>query len=165
MKIIPYNKFEIVVPYTPEQISRRIMGITTMTSQNFYIKKVYTPFLGKVHDNGFKITQSGYNPVNGMYKMNSFGPDTFGKYKEIENGTVITVKQRLKIPVILVSSIWTLGVLLACVFMVLLWLSGESFDMIFAIPFVMLVLMIMFMKHCFWNSADEIRRILEQALL
>lgn len=165
MKIIPYNKFEIVVPYTPEQISRRIMGITTVTSHNFYIKKVYTPFLGKVHDNGFKLIQSGYNPVNGMYKMNSFGPDTFGKYKEIENGTVITVKQRLQIPVILVGSIWTLGVLLACVFMVLLWLSGEPFDMTFTIPFVMLVLMIVFMKHCFWNSADEIRRILEQALL
>ena len=43
---------------------------------------------------------------------------------------------------------------------------GIELDLgLFYIPFVMLVLMIMFMKHCFWNSADEIRRILEQALL
>jgi hypothetical protein len=85
MKIIAYNKFIIHSHFSVHQLTDII---ESMTAQGVLKIFATTPFIGKIHTNGFKIESSG-RCSNRLYKRNSFKPINIGKYKETKNGVDI----------------------------------------------------------------------------
>lgn len=165
MRLIPYRKFKIKCSYKPDKINARLCGVTTIGSQTLYPKTVLTPFIGHIDDRGFKIALSGYDPIARVYKRNSFSPQIIGRYQVTEEGTEIIITQRIVLPVIIVMSIWTMGVVGALLLMILLLLQGEPFDTLYLVPLIMLGIMLKLVGVGFWDDADNSKEILQRVLL
>lgn len=165
MKLIPYNKFTIETPYKPEELSRRLESVTTIGTELILYKKATTPFVGNITQKGFKLALSSYNPMTNMYKTNSFSPVIRGVYRPTSSTTQITIKQRLTFPVIVVSSIWTLGVLFFQLMFLLVLLQGEPFSVFMLFPLFMLTFMLILMVPGFWKDVEKSKGILLRVLL
>lgn len=165
MRLIPYRKFKIKCGHMPDKINNRLCGVTTIGSQMLYPKAVLTPFIGHIDDRGFKIALSGYDPIARVYKRNSFSPQIIGRYQVTEEGTEITITQRIVLPIIIVMSIWSIGVVGALLLMTLLLLQGEPFDMGYLIPVIMLGIMLKLVGVGFWDDADNSKEIIMRTLL
>lgn len=165
MKLIPYNKFTLETQYTPEELSRKLESVTTIGTERILYKKATTPFVGRITDNGFKLVLSSYNPMTNMYKINSFSPTIRGTYCETGDVTKITIKQRLVFPVVLVASVWTLGVLFFQMMFLMIFLQGEPFSVFMLIPLLMLAFMLILMVPGFWRDAEKSKEILLRVLL
>ena len=164
MRLIPYNKFIIKSSCTPDEINSKLNGVTTIGSQTLYPKAVLTPFIGHMDGRGFKIALSGYDPIDAVYKRNSFSPQIIGRYNVSVEGTEIIITQRVALPVAIVMSIWTLGVVFTLLMLVLLLLQGEPFDMGFLIPLIMLGIMLKVVGVGFWHGADNSKEIILRIL-
>ena len=61
-------------------------------------------YLGKVNDKGFKITVN--HSTDNFYIKNPFAPVNVGTFEETAEGTMIHIKQRMYVSVILFSILW-----------------------------------------------------------
>ena len=164
MRLIPYNKFIIKSSCTTDEINSKLCSVTTIGSQTLYPKAVLTPFIGHMDGSGFKIALSGYDPIDAVYKRNSFSPQIIGRYNVSVEGTEIIITQRVALPVAIVMSIWTLGVVFTLLMLVLLLLQGEPFDMGFLIPLIMLGIMLKVVGVGFWHDAENSKEIILRIL-
>lgn len=103
--------------------------------------------------------------MTNMYKINSFSPTIRGTYCETGDVTKITIKQRLVFPVVLVASVWTLGVLFFQMMFLMIFLQGEPFSVFMLIPLLMLAFMLILMVPGFWRDAEKSKEILLRVLL
>jgi hypothetical protein len=165
MRLLPYNIFVIKTKDGLDKINAKLAGVTTIGSQSLYPKAVLTPFIGHINDNGFKISLSGYDPIDAVYKRNSFSPQIIGKYKTYDEYTEIVITQRVVLPIILVASIWMIGVLFALLLCAMLVLQGAGFDFVYLIPLIMLVIMLEVIGVGFWHDADNSKEILSGVLM
>ena len=155
MKLITYNKFIIHSHFSVVQITSILENMTA--NGIFKIDKT-TPFIGKIHTNGFKITSSG-RCSNGMYKRNSFKPVNIGKYKETESGADIVVIQRMDLFVTVFLMFWTAALLSATI--TILFSENKSFIFI---PIIMILVMVILVTICFNYEAKKNRDLLREAL-
>lgn len=155
MKLITYNKFIIHSHFSVNQITSILQNMTA--NGLFKIDKT-TPFIGKIHTNGFKITSFG-RCSNGMYKRNSFKPVNIGKYKETEGGVDIVVTQRMDLFVTAFLMFWTTFLLFATI--IILFSENKSFIFI---PIIMILVMIILVTICFHYEAKKNQDLLTEAL-
>ncbi len=102
MKYIPFDKFSIQSPQSIDKIVRRLESVIEWDKNKFGFMKWPEPnklFVGKVDYEGFvleRIIRSG---------KNDWQPLIIGNFKSELHGTTIEVKLRMRVFVILLSSV------------------------------------------------------------
>ena len=96
--LLPYRRFTIQTPLSRQKIARMLGELTSP-----YFSLHRNEFLGKVNEEGFKITANLHFERTITFVRNDFMPVMIGKLQETEHGTMITVKQRMLLPISIFS--------------------------------------------------------------
>jgi hypothetical protein len=122
----------------------------------FALQNDTKPYKGKINGNTFKMERE-------INYRNSFLPTIQGSVIKDFNGTVIKVKMRLSIPVIVFMSIWFGGVGIGCL-LVLAQLFTATFNPMFLIPFGMLLFGYFLTMRAFKHESKRSKKDLAELL-
>ena len=135
MKYLPFEKYTLSILISPEEAKRRLLDNLEPERNVLYIMKNSTkPYTGTISADGFAISRI-------IRYRNSFLPVIKGRFMNDKNRTTVLITMRPPIFVLIFMSIWTSGVLLACVatLAVLIDPGKNKFSPAELIPFGMLL--------------------------
>lgn len=155
MKWIPYDSFSIYTDLQPCQVIQRISQVTEEDS--FLLKRTGScAFTGHIDTNTFKIAVC-------LSYRNSFRPVLYGSIKASGNGSLITIKQKLPLPVMIFMMIWFSFALLFMGTSLMAFIAGESLTNFF-ISCAMCIFAYSLANGGFWLEAHKSRITIEELL-
>ena len=152
MKIVPYRRFLIKTSKSKNEI----MQIILSNAEHPLLFRLYgsKPFWGKINDKGFKLTPN-------INYRNSFVPVIKGYVIEYDKGSIVNVKMRPYIFVIIFMSIFLAALaytLITAIF------SGQEFRFTMLIPFIIFLFVYELMYFLFQLEATNSKKLLTKLL-
>jgi hypothetical protein len=110
MKLLPYDNLTLHTPLSPVEVIARVKSVTTQTGSTFVYWGLSIPdgFIGSVNENSFSIS------FHRRFRKNSFRPVVNGAVEPGVGGSIINLKMRMNLFVVISLAVWFMLALAAC---------------------------------------------------
>lgn len=122
MNILPFDKFDIITENSLWTIYDKLFKVVEKDKYNFLCEDYDKPYHGYIYEKGFTIKPTSYI-------RNSFVPLIKGSFHNKDNKSVIHIKMKLDLPVLIFMIAWVMGLLFILTILVVSWiLDSASFE-------------------------------------
>lgn len=164
MKLLPYDNLTLHSPLSPADVIARVKSVTTQTGSTFIYWGLSIPdgYIGSVNENSFSIS------FHRRFRKNSFRPVINGEVEPGIGGSIIKLKMRMSLFVVIFLAIWFALALAACAFALAQFFANteafsvDSLDLL--IPVGMVALFYAVILISFHGGVKKTRATLESLL-